>query len=159
MIVPFAGACSGAFSKATCESATTIACTRTKATQISFEEISASRPAEVASNCTTDLEPERRGWPAAGGLGATGVAQQKKANVCGSTTGCSHRTRSPIVMKGLSIVLVVFVAAAVVGLTPTTAVPLGVTAALAALVAALLAAALVPDGVRHQVERLDLGIP
>jgi len=59
-------------------------------------------------------------------------------------------------MKGLSIVLVVFVAAAVVGLTPTTAVPLGVTAALAALVAALLAAALVPDGVRHQVERLDL---
>ena len=97
MIVPFAGACSGALSKATCESATTIAGTTTKAMQISFEEIPASRPAEVTSNCTTYLEPERRGWPAAGGLGATGVAQQKKANVRGSTTGCSHRTRSPIV--------------------------------------------------------------
>jgi hypothetical protein len=99
MIVPFAGACSGALSKATCESATTIAGTTTKAMQISFEEIPASRPAEVTSNCTTYLEPERRGWPAAGGLGATGVAQQKKANVRGSTTGCSHRTRSPIVKR------------------------------------------------------------
>jgi hypothetical protein len=117
--VPFAGACSGALSKATCESATTIAGTTTKATQISFEEIPASRPAKVASNCTTYLEPERRGWPADGGLGATGVAQHKKANVRGSTTGCSHRTRSPIVIRDLSIVLVVFVAAAVVGLTLT----------------------------------------
>jgi hypothetical protein len=109
-IAPFAGACSGALSKTTCESATTIAGTTTKATQISFEEIPASRPAQVASICTAYLEPERRGWPAAGGLGATGVAQQKKANVRGSTTGCSHRTRSPIVIKDPSIVLVVFVA-------------------------------------------------
>jgi len=48
--VPSAGGCSGTLSKATGESATTIAGTTTKAMQISFEEIPASLPAEVASN-------------------------------------------------------------------------------------------------------------
>jgi hypothetical protein len=53
------------------------------------------------------------------------------------------------------LVLVVLVAAAVVGLTLTTAIARGVAAAVAALVAALPATALVPDGVGHSVQRRD----
>ena len=109
-IMPFAGACSGALSKATGESATTIAGTATKATQISLEEIPANRPAEAASDCTAYLEPERRGWPASGGWERPGSPNTRRRTCAGrlpaAAIQCTAGVRSLVGVTGSAADLV-----------------------------------------------------